>query len=129
MTSLQKVKTIATFEFLTAVKRVGYLVATFGMPLFVAGYGLIVAIPAYFAQKDQDARALYGVVDEAAAAGDHRGSRGTEGATDRRIEGGRRGIGLWCTSPPRCGAGRFELHLPAVCNRIGCTRRLSRRAT
>lgn len=66
MTSLQKVKTIATFEFLTAVKRVGYLVATFGMPLFVAGYGLIVAIPAYFAQKDQDARALYGVVDEAA---------------------------------------------------------------
>ena len=44
MTSLKKVKTIATFEFLTAVKRAGYLIATFGMPLFVAGYGLIVVL-------------------------------------------------------------------------------------
>jgi ABC-2 type transport system permease protein len=66
MTSLKKVKTIATFEFLTAVKRAGYLIATFGMPLFVAGYGLIVAVPAYFAQKDDDKKALYGIVDEAA---------------------------------------------------------------
>jgi ABC-2 type transport system permease protein len=66
MTALQKIKTIATFEFLTAVKRAGYLIATFGMPLFVAAYGVVVAVPAYFAQKNEDATALYGVVDEAA---------------------------------------------------------------
>ena len=67
MTSLQKIKTIATFEFLTAVKRAGYLIATFGMPLFVAAYGVIVAVPAYLAaQKDENAKSLYGVVDEAA---------------------------------------------------------------
>ena len=35
MTRWQKIKTIATFEFLTAVKRPGYLIATFGMPLFI----------------------------------------------------------------------------------------------
>jgi ABC-2 type transport system permease protein len=63
MTRVQKVKTIATFEFLTAVKRVGYLVSTFGMPLFVAAYGAIVAIPAYLAQRNENALALYGVVD------------------------------------------------------------------
>lgn len=66
MTRLHKVRTIATFEFLTAVKRPGYLIATFGMPLFVAAYGAIVAIPAYFAAQKDKADALFGVVDQAA---------------------------------------------------------------
>ena len=35
----QKIKTVATFEFLSAVKRPGYLITTFGMPLFMAAYG------------------------------------------------------------------------------------------
>ena len=45
-----KIWTIATFEFLTAVKRPGYLITTFGMPLFMAAYAGVVAIPAYFAE-------------------------------------------------------------------------------
>jgi ABC-2 type transport system permease protein len=64
MTRLQKIWTIATFEFLTAVKRPGYLIATFGMPLFVAAYAAVVAVPAYFASRADDAAAVYGVVDE-----------------------------------------------------------------
>jgi ABC-2 type transport system permease protein len=66
---LQKVRTIATFELLTAVKRAGYLIATFGMPLFVAGYGAVVGIPAYYAQQAENATRLFGVVDDAAALG------------------------------------------------------------
>ena len=51
MSGWQKIKTVATFEFLSTVKRPGYLIATFGMPLFMAAYGGVVAIPAYFAEK------------------------------------------------------------------------------
>jgi ABC-2 type transport system permease protein len=58
-----KIWTIATFEFLTAVKRPGYLIATFGMPVFMAGYAGIVAIPAYFASRAVREPAVYGVVD------------------------------------------------------------------
>ena len=32
MSGWQKIKTVATFEFLSTVKRPGYLIATFGMP-------------------------------------------------------------------------------------------------
>jgi ABC-2 type transport system permease protein len=59
----QKIWTIATFEFLTTVKRPGYLIATFGMPLFVAAYGAIIAVPAYFAERAENEPAIYGVVD------------------------------------------------------------------
>ncbi|HXW03674.1 MAG TPA: ABC transporter permease, partial [Vicinamibacterales bacterium] len=65
MRRLQKVRTIAAFEFLSTVKRPGYLIATFGMPLFVAAYGAVVAVPAYFAQRAQSEPAVYGVVDHA----------------------------------------------------------------
>lgn len=65
MTGWQKIKTVATFEFLSTVKRPGYLIATFGMPLFMAAYGGIVAVPAYFAEKSSRQPAVYGVVDQA----------------------------------------------------------------
>ena len=65
MSGWQKIKTVATFEFLACVKRPGYLIATFGMPLFMAAYGGIVAIPAYYAQKSGREPAVYGVIDEA----------------------------------------------------------------
>jgi ABC-2 type transport system permease protein len=65
MKGWHKTWTIATFEFLTAVKRPGYLIATFGMPLFMAGYAGIVAIPAYFASRAVREPAIYGVVDPA----------------------------------------------------------------
>lgn len=78
MSRLAKIRTIATFEFLTTVKRPGYLIATFGMPLFVAAYAAIVAIPAYFAAQKEADEAVYGVVDTAgvlALAGDVRAPR------------------------------------------------------
>ena len=65
MTRLSKVRTVAAFEFLTAVKRPGYLIATFGMPLFIAAYGAMVAIPAYYAQMKDEEQTIYGVVDGA----------------------------------------------------------------
>jgi len=59
----RKTWTIATFEFRTAVRRPGYLIATFGMPVFLAAYAGIVAIPAYFASRALKEPAVYGVVD------------------------------------------------------------------
>lgn len=61
----RKVATVATFELLAAVKRPGYLIATFGMPLFMALYAGVVAIPAYYAEQKDREPALYGVVDHA----------------------------------------------------------------
>jgi len=58
-----KISTVATFEFLGSVKRPGYLIATFGMPLFMAAYGGIVAIPAYYSQQKEREPSVYGVID------------------------------------------------------------------
>jgi ABC-2 type transport system permease protein len=69
MNRWHKIGTIATFEFLTAVKRPGYLIATFGMPLFMAGYAAIVAIPAYFADQAEKEPSVYGVVDSGGVLG------------------------------------------------------------
>ncbi|PYR73209.1 MAG: hypothetical protein DMF86_21135 [Acidobacteria bacterium] len=60
-----KIKAIATFEFLAAVKRPGYLITTFGMPLFMAAYAGIVALPAYYAEKKDREPSRFGVVDQA----------------------------------------------------------------
>jgi ABC-2 type transport system permease protein len=66
MTRWHKVQTVATFEFLSAVKRRGYLIATLGMPLFMAVYAAVVGLPAYYmAQKDQEP-SVYGIVDPSA---------------------------------------------------------------
>jgi ABC-2 type transport system permease protein len=63
MNAWRRVWTIATFEFLSTVKRRGYLIATFGMPVFVSVYGAIVAVPAYYATRKEKAAAIVGVVD------------------------------------------------------------------
>ena len=65
MSGWQKIKTVATFEFLSTVKRPGYLIATFGMPLFMAAYAGVIAIPAYFAEESGRQPAVHGVVDQA----------------------------------------------------------------
>ena len=73
-----KIKAIATFEFLAAVKRPGYLITTFGMPVFMSIYGAVVALPAYYAEKRKgDETAVWGVVDRSgllALSGDARPS-------------------------------------------------------
>jgi ABC-2 type transport system permease protein len=65
MTRWRKVQTVATFEFLAAVKRTGYLITTFGMPLFMAAYGAMVALPAYYADQKDREPVVFGVVDHA----------------------------------------------------------------
>ncbi len=62
----RKVQTVASFEFLSTVKRIGFLVATFGMPVFLLLYGLIASIPGYLgAQKEASEVRVLGVVDGA----------------------------------------------------------------
>jgi ABC-2 type transport system permease protein len=61
-----RVRTIALFELAAVVKRPAFLVITFGMPLFIAAYGAIVAVPSYYSGKRDRARpVVYGVVDRA----------------------------------------------------------------
>ena len=65
MTRWSKVSAVASFEFLSSVKRPGYLIATFGMPLFILLYGGVVgAIGVFIGKKSAEVR-IYSVVDEA----------------------------------------------------------------
>ena len=84
MSGWQKIKTVATFEFLSAVKRPGYLIATFGMPLFMAAYGGVVAVPAYFAEKSGRAagRSTAWSIEPRRAAPRRAISRGGDGSRD-----------------------------------------------
>lgn len=87
MSRVAKVRTVAVFEFLSTVKRPGYLIATFGMPLFMAAYAGIVAVPAYFAEQKDREVAIYGVVDRAgvlALSGDVTAGGATEVPEDLR---------------------------------------------
>lgn len=66
MTRWTKVRTIAAFELKTTVQRLGFLLATLGMPLLMAAYGLFGAYLSHkAAQRSADAQTL-GVVDAAA---------------------------------------------------------------
>jgi hypothetical protein len=51
-----RVRTIALFELAAVVKRPAFMVITFGMPLFMAAYGAIVAVPSYYSGKRDRAR-------------------------------------------------------------------------
>jgi ABC-2 type transport system permease protein len=63
MSRWRRTKTVATFEFLTTVKRRGYLIATFGMPLFIALYAAVIGIPAYYMAQKEREPTFFGVVD------------------------------------------------------------------
>lgn len=66
MTRWRKVRAVATFEWLTIVRSKGYLIATFGMPVFLLAYGGLISLIAYFADKHERSElAVYGVLDEA----------------------------------------------------------------
>ena len=58
-----KIRTVAAFEFVATVKRAGYLIATFGMPLFMLFYAGVIAIPAYYVERNAREPVVYGVVD------------------------------------------------------------------
>lgn len=61
----RKVWTVATFEFLSEVKRISYLIMTFGMPVFILAYGGFVALVVALGERAEARPRLYGVVDGA----------------------------------------------------------------
>jgi ABC-2 type transport system permease protein len=69
MSGWRRIWTVATFEFLATVKRRGYLIATFGMPIFMGMYGAVVGLPAYYAEMKADEPAVFGVVDRSGLLG------------------------------------------------------------
>lgn len=64
-----KSATIATFEFLCVVRSKGWLISTFGMPVFLLMYGGLISIPAFMEARAAREVAVYGVVDEAKVLG------------------------------------------------------------
>lgn len=64
MSRWQRIATVATFEFLSTVKRRGYLIATFGMPVFMSMYGAVIGLPAYYLQQKDREPTVFAVVDK-----------------------------------------------------------------
>jgi ABC-2 type transport system permease protein len=65
MIRLSKVRTVATFEFLSEVKKLSYIIMVFGMPIFMALYVALIAVVGIFAEKSRSAPRTFGIVDEA----------------------------------------------------------------
>jgi len=63
MSRWRRTKTVAIFEFLTTIKRRGYLITTFGMPVFIGLYAAVIGLPAYFMAKQASKPSIFGVVD------------------------------------------------------------------
>lgn len=64
-----KAASIATFEFLCVVRSKGWLIATFGMPVFLLLYAGVISIPIMMEARAAREVAVYGVVDEARVLG------------------------------------------------------------
>ncbi|MEM7435221.1 MAG: ABC transporter permease [Myxococcota bacterium] len=61
-----RVTAVAKFEFLAVVKRWSYLLATFGLPLFLAGVsGVVLGAQTYFLAQRAVESSSFGLVDEA----------------------------------------------------------------
>ena len=66
----KKTRTVAWFEFSSTVTRKGYLISTFGMPLFLLLYGAVATIPGMMAGKGEGQTVkTYGVVDHSGLLG------------------------------------------------------------
>jgi len=64
-----KAASIATFEFLCVVRSKGWLIATFGMPVFLLLYAGVISIPIMMEARAAREVSVYGVVDEARVLG------------------------------------------------------------
>jgi len=63
---LKRVSAVARFEFLAVVKRWSYLIATFGLPLFLALVsGTVLGVQTYFLSQRAVESSAFGLVDEA----------------------------------------------------------------
>ncbi len=69
MIRLSKIRAVATFEFLSTIRRKAYIITTIGMPLFLALYGGIVSIPGYFISQKESETKVYGLIDESGVLG------------------------------------------------------------
>ena len=61
----RKVRAVASFEFFSEIKRLGYLIGVFGMPVFLLAYGGLISLIALIAKKNESAVKIHGVVDHA----------------------------------------------------------------
>ena len=63
---LKRIAAVARFEFLAVVKRWSYLIATFGLPLFLAAVsGTVLGVQTYFLTQRAEESSAFGLVDEA----------------------------------------------------------------
>ena len=60
-----KVRAVAWFEFVSTVRRKGYLIATFGMPLFMLAYGSVLSYGGRLIEGGGGGVRTFAVVDEA----------------------------------------------------------------
>jgi ABC-2 type transport system permease protein len=82
---LKRIAAVARFEFLAVVKRWSYLIATFGLPLFLAAIsGTVLGVQTYFLTQRAEESSAFGLVDEA-------------GVLDRSVFEDREGQMVWTT--------------------------------
>ena len=63
---IQRIVAVTRFEFLSVVKRWSYLLATFGLPLFLAAVsGIVLGVQTYFLSQRAAESSQFGLVDEA----------------------------------------------------------------
>lgn len=80
---LKRIAAVARFEFLAVVKRWSYLIATFGLPLFLALVsGTVLGVQTYFLTQRAEESSAFGLVDEA-------------GVLDRSVFEEREGAQVW----------------------------------
>lgn len=61
----RKIRAVAAFEFFSEIKRLGYLIGVFGMPVFLLAYGGLISFVTFLAKKNENAVKIHGVVDHA----------------------------------------------------------------
>jgi ABC-2 type transport system permease protein len=130
--------TVATFEFLSTVTRKGYLITTFGMPVFLAIYGAVVAVPAILSQRATPEMPIYGVIDAAGlvqlqqdvtAPKAHAVFRPVAAESDARVSLARGAIaGYFVVPSDFLDRGVLDIYTPATFSAAGVTARDSRDA-
>ncbi|MBP1647403.1 MAG: putative ATP-dependent Na+ efflux pump [Bacteroidetes bacterium] len=65
----RKVWAVTAFEFLSEVRKVGFLVGVFGMPIILLAYGALMALVGILSESGTPRKHSYGVVNQAGVAG------------------------------------------------------------
>lgn len=60
----RKIKAVTAYEFLSTVKRKGYVILTFGMPLILAAYIFFISLIGNKIEKEERQAKVYGVIDK-----------------------------------------------------------------